>query len=52
MNDFEKVLNDLKMLWDNLIEIDHYEFENSDLSAYEIIQNAIDLLEEYNDDRG
>ena len=52
MNDFEEVLNDLKMLMENVIEIDHYDFENSELSAFEIIQNAIDLLEEYNNDRG
>ena len=52
MNDFEKVINDLKMLLDRLIRIDYYNFENSELSGIEIIQNAIDLLEEYNNDRG
>ena len=52
MNDFEEVLNDLKMLWENLIDITHHDFENSEKSALEIIQNTIDLLEEYNNDRG
>lgn len=51
MNDFEQVLNDLKMLMDNLIRIDNYKLD-SELSGFEIIQNAIDLLEEYNNDRG
>lgn len=52
MNDFEKVINDLKMLLDRLIRIDYYNFDNSELSGIEIIQNALDLLEEYNNDRG
>lgn len=52
MNDFEKVINDLKMLMDRLIRIDYYNFDNSELSGIEIIQNALDLLEEYNNDRG
>lgn len=52
MNDYEKVINDLKMLLDRLIRIDYYNFDNSKLSGIEIIQNALDLLEEYNNDRG
>lgn len=52
MNDFEEVINNLKMLLDRLIRIDYYNFDNSDLSGIEIIQNALDLLEEYNNDRG
>ncbi|MBR0340659.1 MAG: hypothetical protein IJH64_00120 [Oscillospiraceae bacterium] len=52
MNDFEKVINDLKMLLDRLIRIDYYNFDNSELSGIEIIKNALDLLEEYNNDRG
>lgn len=52
MNDCEKVINDLKMLLDRLIRIDYYNFDNSELSGIEIIQNALDLLEEYNNDRG
>lgn len=52
MNDCEKVINDLNMLLDRLIRIDYYNFDNSELSGIEIIQNALDLLEEYNNDRG
>lgn len=51
MNDFEVAINNLKMLLDRLIRIDYYNFDNQ-LDATEIIQNAIDVMEEYNNDRG
>lgn len=55
MNDFEKVIKDLKMLKDNA-----HEFYSRNISDYsipytilmKILQNAIDLLKEYNNDRG
>ena len=54
MNDFEEVINDLKMLKDNA-----HEFYSRNISDYsisytrlmKILQNALYLLEEYNNDR-
>ena len=58
MNDFENVINDLKMLKDKARLVYCYSIEGKNIliSYYndftKIVQNAIDLLEEYNNDRG
>lgn len=57
MNDFEEVINDLKMLKDKAHWVHCYSTEGTNiLISYndftKIVQNAIDLLEEYNNDRG
>lgn len=54
MNDFEKVINDLKMLKGKARWVYCYSIEGTNiLISYndftKIVQNAIDLLEEYND---
>jgi len=57
MNDFEKVINDLKMLKNKARWVYCYSIEGTNIfisydDFTEIVQNAIDLLEEYNNDRG
>lgn len=57
MNDFEKVINDLKRLKDEShrgycwnVSVTNVFISYDDY--IEMVQNAIDLLEEYNNDRG
>lgn len=57
MNDFEEVINDLNMLKDKSRWVYYYSTEGTHISIShndftKIVQNAIDLLEEYNNDRG